>query len=275
PDDQRPDEAFSLVFTWPALEREVEILGHARLAVTIASSAPIAYLSAKLCDVFPDGASSLVSRGMLNLAHRDSREDPSPLEPGRTYQVSFELDAASWTFEAGHRIRLDLAGTDWPNAWPPPEPVALTIDRSSATITLPVLDGPSPVTGRPTLAPPHRDDEHPGEYVWRIEHDVPSGQTRAITGYGGDSTPHDDIPAFSERYDGTVTVSRVDPGDASARGEAWYELRWPEATCASRATLDIHSTREAYHVHIDLSVTENGEERWHRVWDRTISRDHQ
>ncbi len=120
PDDQRPDEAYSLTYTWPALERDLEILGHARLAVTLTSSAPIAYLSAKLCDVFPDGASSLVTRTMLNLAHRDSREEPSPLEPGERYEVTFDLEAASWTFEAGHRIRLDLAGTDWPNAWTPP-----------------------------------------------------------------------------------------------------------------------------------------------------------
>ncbi len=144
PDDQRPDEAFSLTYTWPALEHDLEILGHAQLTVSLTSSAPIAYLSAKLCDVFPDGASSLVSRNILNLAHRDSREEPSPMEPGHRYDITIELEAASWTFEAGHRIRLDLAGTDWPNVWSPPEPVTLTIDRSATTLTLPVLDGPSP-----------------------------------------------------------------------------------------------------------------------------------
>ena len=122
PDDQRPDEAYSLAYTWPALERDLEILGHARLTASLTSSAPIAYLSAKLCDVFPDGASSLVSRNIVNLAQRDSREEPSPLEPGRRYEITLDLEAASWTFEAGHRVRLDLAGTDWPNVWSPPEP---------------------------------------------------------------------------------------------------------------------------------------------------------
>jgi hypothetical protein len=47
------------------------------LETTITSSAPIAYLSAKLCDVFPDGAASLATRTMLNLAHRDSHEEVS------------------------------------------------------------------------------------------------------------------------------------------------------------------------------------------------------
>ncbi len=145
PDDQRPDEIHSLTYTWAPLEDDLEILGHARLRVRVTSSAPVAYLSAKLCDVFPDGTSSLVARGMLNLTHRDSRARAlaAGARRGRT-RSSSTWRSLSWTFEAGHRIRLDLAGTDWPNAWAPPEPVTLTIDRASATLTLPVLDGPSP-----------------------------------------------------------------------------------------------------------------------------------
>ena len=70
--DQRPDEAFSLVYDWP-LEEELEILGAPVLRARVASSAPVAYLSARLCDVHPDGTSQLVTRGLLNLTHRDSQ----------------------------------------------------------------------------------------------------------------------------------------------------------------------------------------------------------
>ena len=283
PDDQRPDEAFSLSYTWPVLEQDVEILGHARLATTIRSSAPIAYLSAKLCDVFPDGAASLVTRTMLNLAHRDSHEEVSPLEPGARYEVTLELEAASWTFEAGHRIRLDLAGTDWPNAWTPPEPVTLTIDRTAATLTLPVLDGPSPAEGAPSFAPPRlggvEGDAVPnrghGGYDWRIEHDVPAAETRAVVGNHGDYPEKGDAPSFAERYAGVVTVRPDDPGRSSAHGEATFEMRWPEATCGASVTLDVESDRDTYRVRVDLHVTEEGDERWHRTWDRTIPRDHQ
>jgi len=280
PDDQRPDEAFSLTYTWPALEDELEILGHARLRLTVTTTAPIAYLSAKLCDVFPDGSSSLVTRGMLNLAHRESRETPSALERGRPYEVAFDLEVASWTFEEGHRVRLDLAGTDWPNAWAPPEPVTLAIDRATATLTLPVLEGPSPVAGAPSFAPARRGDEaipnrgH-DSYEWRIEHDVPSGETRAVVGNRGDYPAKADVPSFAERYAGTVTVRPDDPGRASAHGEASFEMRWPEATCATDVTLDVQSDRDEYRVKIDLMVREDGQERWHRTWDRTIPRDHQ
>ena len=128
PFDQRPDEAHSLVYDFGALDEELEVLGHPTLEVTVSASAPVAFLSAKLCDVFEDGTSILVSRGFLNLTHRDSLTEPEPLEPGRSYRVTIELDVTSWTFEAGHRLRLDLAGADWPNVWPPPQAVSLTID---------------------------------------------------------------------------------------------------------------------------------------------------
>src|SRR5680860_180622 len=146
PDDQRPDEAFSLLYDWGPFDEELEILGYPRLEVTMAASAPVAFLSAKLSDVFEDGASALVARGFLNLTHRDSHQQPEALEPGRTYDVSVELDATSWIWEPGHVLRLAIAGTDWPNAWPPPENVTLTVDGSRSVLVLPVLRGPAPAT---------------------------------------------------------------------------------------------------------------------------------
>ena len=42
-----------------------------------------------------------------------------------------ELDATTWTLEPGHSLRLAIAGTDWPNCWPPPGPVTLEVDAAS------------------------------------------------------------------------------------------------------------------------------------------------
>src|SRR4029077_5669261 len=58
--DQRPDEESSLTYTWAPLVRDLELFGHPHLRLTLTSDRPIAYLSAKITDVFPDGASSLV-----------------------------------------------------------------------------------------------------------------------------------------------------------------------------------------------------------------------
>lgn len=280
PMDQRPDEAYSLVYEWGPLERELEVLGYPRIDVTLSSSAPVAYLSAKLCDVFPDGTSVLVTRGLLNLTHRDSRERPSPLQPGRPYRISFELEVAGYIFEPGHRIRLDLAGTDWPNAWPPPEPVTLTIRRSDSALILPTLQGPPPIAERPSLPPPtrparplesSRGTEMPG-VTWRIEHDVVARETRAVTAYGGTSQGDGRAPMTEERYEGEVGVSTVDPGRAWVRARAVNVLRFPEATIGGEARWTIRSDREAYDVDVEASLAQEGERVWSRRWRRRIPR---
>ena len=51
------------------------------------SSEPVAYVSAKLQDVYPDGTSSLVSRTLLNLCHRDGFGSPTPMPVGEPVDV--------------------------------------------------------------------------------------------------------------------------------------------------------------------------------------------
>ena len=280
PQDQRPDEAYSLVYDWTPLESELEILGHPRVEVTVRSSAPVAYLSAKLCDVHPDGTSQLVTRGLLNLTHRESREEPTPLEPCAPYRVSVELEVTSWIFEPGHRIRLDLAGSDWPNAWPPPTPLTLTVERAGSALILPTVDGPSPIAERPSLPQPTRPQAENesargdalAECTWRIEHDVTGRETRAVVRYGGPSEPDGIAPAIDQWYGGTVGVSAEDPGEAWIDATATYVLRWPEATVSTEAHSRVRSDDEAYHVEIEIDTAEDGEPRWSRRWERTIPR---
>ena len=190
PADQRPDEERSLTYTWEPLEEELEILGHPRLQVRIASSVPVAYLSAKVCDVFPDGSSALVVRGLLNLTHRDGSGHPKPMTPDTVEEIELELEACSWTFEEGHRIRLDLATADWPNAWAPPEPGVLSIDRDSGVLLLPVLEGAAPITDAPKLVPSNVEQRDPNEQGdgdwWRRDIHGADDELRAETGYGGE-----------------------------------------------------------------------------------------
>jgi hypothetical protein len=283
PQDQRPDEIWSLCYDWQPLEEEVDILGHPVLEVTVTSSVPVAYLSAKLCDVFPDGTSALVTRGMLNLAHRDSSGSPTPVQPGVPVRVRIPLEVTSWTFDAGHTIRLDLAGMDWPNAWSPPEPCTLSIDRASAVLTLPVMDGPSPSPETPSFAPPRSAaiEEATGTpgggkgatLVWRVEHDVLGRETRAVTETSGWTEARDDVPRFYERYAGVTAVSTTDPGAGRAEGLAKLVIEYPEATVESIAWHTLRSDRDAYHLDLHLRVLEDGEERWTRDWTQTFPRD--
>jgi hypothetical protein len=280
PQDQRPDEAWSVVYEWPPLSEELEILGHPRVAVTVTSSAPVAFLSAKLCDVFPDGTSALVTRGLLNLAHRESRERPSALEPGTPYRAEVELEVTSWIFEPGHRIRLDLAGSDWPNAWPPPAAATLTFERGGSALILPAVVGPSPIGERPVLSTASNEQERYESskgnvvetVVWRIEHGVLDRETRAVAESSGTTEADGERPRFHELYGGTVAVSTRDPAVASADSRTSLTIEWPEATVTSQVHQVVRSDADAYHLAIDLDVSENGTLRWSRRWERRIPR---
>src|SRR5262249_61121922 len=157
--DQRPDDPCSLAFPSPPLPEPVEILGFPRAELYLTASEPLAQLSVKLCDVAPDGSSLLVTRGMVNLTHRDSHEHPTALVPGEIYPVTVELSSISHAFAAGHRLRLSVAGADWPLAWPPPRRAALTLYHDAARpshLLLPVIpprrpELPAPVFGQPDV----------------------------------------------------------------------------------------------------------------------------
>ena len=277
PDDQRPDEERSLTYTWEPLDREVEILGHPALRVRVTTDVPVSYLSAKVCDVFPDGSSSLVVRGLLNLTRRNGPADPVATPIGEPVEVELELEACSWTFEEGHRIRLDLASADWPNAWAPPSPGTIFVERMDAALVLPTLQGPSPAGDAPALVPsaePRRDlHKQGGDGWWRREIGRTDDELLAETGYGGDYAGDEHGPSFRERYEGRVGVSANDPGRAFAEGEAEYEIRYPEATVRAFARVRVESDRDEYRVAIDLVSHDGDEQRHRRRWDRTIPRD--
>ena len=195
--DQRPDEVHSLTYTWDPLEDDLEIMGHARLSVRVSSIAPVAYLSAKLCDVFPDGTSSLVTRGMLNLTHRDSREDPTPSSPEpRT--------TSSWS---SRRCRGCSRPVTASGSISPP-PIGPTRGRPpnrgrSRSIGPPrrwncrCSTGPVPVAEPPLVPPPNRaqanaspkelpkDDPEKGWVVWDVAHHLLRHETRAVAGSMG------------------------------------------------------------------------------------------
>ena len=234
-------------------------MGHPRVKLTLTSSAPVAYLSVRLCDVFPDGVSALAGRAILNLTHRNGDEEPIALEPGVPTEIELELEATSWVFEPGHRVRLALSGADWPNTWPPPSGAPLEVERSSIELVLPVLSGPPPLppptlpptTGKDTHAPA-KDVEQPPT-VWVIEEDQLEHETRAVTSYG--SIYEAPFGAHcEEHYEGAVGVSLDDPALAWARATTTYRITWPEADVRTVARLDMRSNATTYYVVVDVVV---------------------
>lgn len=187
PVDQRTDDGLSLCFTSAPLREPVEILGFPRLDLTLSVDQPDALLAVRLCDVAPDGASRLVSWGLLNLTHRHGHESPEPLEPDQIYQVSVQLNAVAHRITAGHRWRVAISPTYWPHAWPSPVAAQLTVcTGSESRLTLPVrtpneFDGTlapfAPPEGAPML---EYQSLRPEDATRTFRYDVTRGQLQMV-----------------------------------------------------------------------------------------------
>ena len=53
--------------------------------------------------------------GILRASYRDGYDDPTSIEPGREYEYTIKLNPTGNVFLPGHRIRLDVSSSDFPN----------------------------------------------------------------------------------------------------------------------------------------------------------------
>jgi uncharacterized protein len=264
--DQRLDDERSL--TWEVDAPPGPVVGHPVFRARIWATVPTASLSVKLCDVFPDGTSALVSRGTLDLAYRDGVHGaPAPLVPGREYQVEIVLDACAYQWSSGQTLRVSVAGADWPNTVAPPEPV--TLNLRTASLTLPLLDEGSYPT--PAFGPGAEHSSESTEGVgWAIHHDVLARTTSATT--RSDSrylSPYDGTA--HELYVGEVTVDTRSFAQ-TARANTVFDLTWPGVAATVRSSMTVDVTPASYDVSIWVHAEHDGAEISHRTWRESIPR---
>ncbi|MBV9832478.1 MAG: CocE/NonD family hydrolase [Marmoricola sp.] len=262
--DQREDDARSL--TWEADPPEHPVIGHPVARLRVSASAPAASLSVKLCDVFEDGTSALISRGTLDLAFRDG-ETPEPLMPGQVYDVTVVLDACAYQADAGHRLRVSVAGCDWPTTVAPPRPVTLTVH--DGTVELPAWAG---TTGPgPSFAPgAESSSEDPDGTTWTVTRDVLRRTTTCTVRHGSTyAVPHDGTAA--EGYAGAVVVDRR-TFDQRADAECTYRLTWPEAEVRVTSSMRVDVTEDGVAVAITTEAFDGDERVSRRRWTEHLSR---
>ena len=116
PRDQRPIEGRPdvLVYTSDILDRDLEVTGPVKIVLYASSDAPDTDFVAKLVDVFPDGRAINVAEGAIRARYRESLSVPKPLDPGRTYEFTIDLIGTSNAFSKGHRIRVDITSSHFP-----------------------------------------------------------------------------------------------------------------------------------------------------------------
>ncbi|HIQ22184.1 MAG TPA: CocE/NonD family hydrolase [Planctomycetes bacterium] len=122
PMDQRPVESRPdvLVFTSPVLKEPVEVTGPIRARLYVSSDCPDTDFTVKLCDVYPDGRSMLLTDGILRARFREGFDREVFLEPNRVYELEVDLWSTSLVFNRGHRIRVSVSSSNAPRFEPNP-----------------------------------------------------------------------------------------------------------------------------------------------------------
>ncbi|ABF63124.1 peptidase S15 [Ruegeria sp. TM1040] len=137
PGDQSVDDAASTCFDSTPLLAPMEILGRPRVRLAFSVDKPVAQVVARLCDVAPSGQSQRITYRPRNLCHDDSHEVATKLEPGKRYEVEFELNECAHRVLAGHRLRLALSTSYWPIVWPAPEAAEIMLHLEDCALVLP------------------------------------------------------------------------------------------------------------------------------------------
>jgi uncharacterized protein len=279
-DDQRRDDALSACFDLEALDEPTELLGFPAVELDLAADRPLALVCVRLCDVFPDGTSALVTRGLLNLAHRHGHERSEPLEPGRRFRVRVELDSTGYAVPAGHRLRIAVSSTYWPWAWPSPEPVTLTL--YGGTLELPVRPPRAEDAGLPDFAQPEhtpkleteqlvaapdgrslRRDYATGRLEQRFDYDV-GGTVRLVAS-----------DLVSEDSNSVVySIAEGDPLSAEVEFRAVSGIARGDWNGRAEVAASMRADADAFHVRSELTATENGAVVFARTWEHRFPRDH-
>lgn len=116
PRDQRKIEGRRdvLIYTSDPLEQELEVTGPVKVVLHASSDASDTDFVAKLVDVYPDGTSYNMAEGVLRARYRDSVAAPTPLTPGKVYRLEIDLVGTSVAFLKGHRIRVHVTSSHFP-----------------------------------------------------------------------------------------------------------------------------------------------------------------
>ncbi|HET9894766.1 MAG TPA: CocE/NonD family hydrolase [Streptosporangiaceae bacterium] len=114
--DQRPVEcrADVLVYSTPALQVPVSFVGDVSAELYVSADVPDTDVFIKLVDVYPDGTAYNLAEACLRLRYRDSLTEPALLVPGEIYRIEVRGITTANYFPAGHRIRLEVAGSNFP-----------------------------------------------------------------------------------------------------------------------------------------------------------------
>jgi len=280
PPDQREEDGRSACFEFE-VPGERWLLGRPRVRLRLTSPVERGQVAARLCDVAPDGSSTLVTRGVLNLSARHGTDRAVPWPPGTTEEVTLELDPAGHVFRPGRRIRLAVSSAYWPWIWPQVTS-EFTLDPAGSLLELPLRErdsGPPVTFGEPeqaqplgVITPTTLDEPRPPVLMVR---DLAAGIRRLEVDPSADGTRfHPDGLEYAEETRTAYTIQESDPLTAHAHSDWTIRLHRPEL--AWNTTVSTHSdltaTATEFIASDEVICKDGAEVVFHRTWERHVPR---
>jgi hypothetical protein len=281
PGDQQEEDAGSLIFDTEVLSEPLQILGNAVAALQLNSNQPQALVAARLCDIWPDGSSTLITRGILNLSQRNGKSQPEAMIPGEIISVEVELNHSAYVVPVGHKLRLALSTSYWPMAWPAPTNSEVTIATGSSELYLPLIREDSvnaPLTefgesqvGEPELTTVLRPVDQKREISYDAGHDL---HRLEITADNGMTRFEETGMEMGSRSVSRFSIRDSDPLSAIAEYDWEWEYGrgdWQTRThCFTRITCD----HQYFYLHAVSTAWEGDRQVFSKQWDQKFERDH-
>jgi len=114
--DQRPMEARNdiLVYTTEPLTEGIEVSGFIESTLYVSSDVKDTDFTIKLIDVHPDGSAYNLDETIQRVRYREGYEKEVFMEKGKVYKVDLTPMSTSNFFKKGHRIRVEIASSNFP-----------------------------------------------------------------------------------------------------------------------------------------------------------------
>lgn len=134
-----------LLYALPILTEPLHISGTPKLTVKMACSKPAANLSVWVVSLpwkrTRKITDNIITRGWADLQNHKSLTESEPLEPGKFYEMTFDLQPDDQVIQPGQQIGLMIFSSDYDfTLWPEPG-TELTLDLDGTSFQLPVVGG--------------------------------------------------------------------------------------------------------------------------------------
>lgn len=284
PLDQREDDGKSLVFDTEPLDRRIEILGAPTVNLTLSVDHAVAMIAVRLNDIAPDGTSSRVCYGILNLTHRDGHQNPTPLVPGKRYTISVKLHDIGYAFHSGHRIRVAISTSYWPYVWPSPNLTTLKLYTGKSILRLPerpIYENEiGPDFEEAEMAEPISIETLEESRAERkLTKDMLSGvYTFTLSHYGGylgpgryyRITPPDIVLGHEKMH--ICEINDDDPLSAKYTVSQKYDMKVAERHLRFIATIKMWSSQDSFYQEIEAEARDGDELIWSKNWTLSFQR---